>query len=182
MTPELITNAIAAALSAGAATGATDTAKKAIADAYEGLKSIIKARFGNDNEAVGAIDKLEAKPDSEGRKLTLIEELKTIDAGSDPELISAAQSLLELIHALPKGETHTQLAHGTAMDRSETQRTVSVHGARISLALSCRTSVDVCRLSCQTSSQECREASAIITPLLSKFKSTLQLDLDHCLR
>jgi hypothetical protein len=35
MTPEIVTNAIVAALSAGAATGATDSAKLAIADAYQ---------------------------------------------------------------------------------------------------------------------------------------------------
>jgi hypothetical protein len=36
MTPEVVTNAIVAALSAGAVTGATDTTKSAIADVYHG--------------------------------------------------------------------------------------------------------------------------------------------------
>ena len=90
------------------------------------MKSIIKAKFGNNNDALGAIDKLEAKPGSEGRKLTLIEELKTIDAGSDPELISAAQSLLELIRALPKGEIHTQFAQGTGIAQADRGGTAEV--------------------------------------------------------
>jgi hypothetical protein len=42
MTPDIIANAIVAALSAGAVAGAKDTTKTAIADAYEGLKSLIK--------------------------------------------------------------------------------------------------------------------------------------------
>jgi hypothetical protein len=126
MTPDAITNAIAAALSAGVVAGATDTAKNAITDAYEGLKSLIKAKFGNDSEAVDAIDKLEAKPGSEGRKLALSEELKTIDAGSDPELISAAQSLLELIRALPKDETHIQFAQGTGIAQADRGGTAKV--------------------------------------------------------
>ena len=44
MTAESIVYAIVAALSAGLATGATDTAKKSIADAYDGLKHLIKTK------------------------------------------------------------------------------------------------------------------------------------------
>jgi hypothetical protein len=38
MAPDIVTNAIVAAISAGAVAGAADTAKSAIADAYQGLK------------------------------------------------------------------------------------------------------------------------------------------------
>jgi hypothetical protein len=62
MTPDTVTTAIVAALSAGAVTGATETAKKAIADTYEGLKSLVKKKFGGDSDAAEAIDRLEAKP------------------------------------------------------------------------------------------------------------------------
>jgi hypothetical protein len=123
----IIVSAIVAALAAGAATGATDTAKKAITDAYEGLKSIIKKKLGSDSEAVHAIDKLEAKPNSEGRKLMLSEELETIDASSDPELTAAAQSLLELIRALPKGEKHIQFAQGTSIAQADRGSTATVN-------------------------------------------------------
>jgi hypothetical protein len=41
MTPEIVANAIIAALA-----GATDIAKSAIADAYQGLKTLIKKSFG----------------------------------------------------------------------------------------------------------------------------------------
>jgi hypothetical protein len=69
ITPDIVTSAIAAALSAGVAAVATDTAKSAIADAYEGLKSLIEKKFGHDSDVAGAIDKLEAKPDSSARKI-----------------------------------------------------------------------------------------------------------------
>jgi hypothetical protein len=129
MTPDTVTNAIVAALSAGAVTGATDTAKKAIADAYEGLKSLVKKKFGGDSDAAEAIVKLEAKPDSDGRKQTLTEELKAVNAVSDPELVSAVQSLLELIRTLPQGEKHIQVSRGTGIaqaDRGSTA-TVTIH-------------------------------------------------------
>ena len=119
MTPESIANAITAALTAGAVTGATDTAKKAIADSYEGLKSLIKAKLGAHSEAAEAIDKLEAKPASVARRETLSEELSDADAASDPELASAAQSLLELIRALPQGEKHIQFAQGTGIAQAD---------------------------------------------------------------
>jgi len=94
MAPEIVTNAIIAAISAGAVAGAKHTAKSAIADAYEGLKSLVKKKFGPDSEVAEAIDKLEAKPESYGKKQVLAEELKAVDSGFDPELVPAA-----LIHA-----------------------------------------------------------------------------------
>jgi hypothetical protein len=126
MTPETIANAIAAALTAGAVSGATETSKKAIADGYDSLKSLIKAKFGSHSDASEAIAKLEAKPDSEGRRQTLGEELKAVDAVSDPELISAAQALLELIRALPQGEKHVQFAQGTGIAQADRGATATV--------------------------------------------------------
>jgi len=126
MTPDIVANAIVAALSAGAVAGATDTAKSAVADAYEALKSLIKKKFGSDSEASEAIDKLEAKPDSDGKKQVLAEELKAVNSTSDPELVSAAQALLELIRALPQGEKHIQVAQGTGIAQADRGSTATV--------------------------------------------------------
>lgn len=126
MTPDTVTNAIVAALSAGAVTGATDTAKKAIADAYEGLKSLVKKKFGGDSDAAEAIGKLEAKPGSDGSRQTLTEELKAVNAVSDSELVSAVQSLLDLIKALPQGEEHIQFAQGTGIAQADRGSTATV--------------------------------------------------------
>jgi hypothetical protein len=126
MTPDIVANAIVAALSAGAVAGATDTAKSAIADAYQGLKSLIKGKFGHDSDAADAIDNLEAKPDSDGRKKTLAEELEAVNSTSDPELVSTAQSLLALIEALPQGEKHIQFAQGTGIAQADRGSTATV--------------------------------------------------------
>ncbi len=127
MSAELITNAIVAALCSGAVTGAKDVAKKGIADAYDGLKALVKRKWGGDSETSVALDKLEAKPDSEGRKTILAEELDSSRAGDDPELISAAQALLELIHAPPQGEKHIQFAEGQGIAQADRGSTASVN-------------------------------------------------------
>jgi hypothetical protein len=126
MTPDAVTNAIVAAISAGTAAGATDVAKKTIADAYDGLKSLVKVKFGDHSEAAEAIEKLEAKPNSTGRKQILNEELETLDAGSDSEIFSAAEELLEIVRALPNGERHIQFARGVGIAQADRGGTASV--------------------------------------------------------
>ncbi len=126
MTPDAITNAILAAISAGTAAGATDVAKKGIADAYDGLKSLIKGKFGGHSEAAQAIEKLEARPSSPGRKQILNEELETVDAASDSEIVSAAEELLEIVRALPNGERHIQFARGIGIAQADRSGTASV--------------------------------------------------------
>ena len=100
---EPITAAIIAALTAGAASGVTEAAKKAISDGYSGLKALINKKLGGNRDVTDAIEKLQTKPESPGRRQTLAEELKATNASADPELLGAAQSLLELIKALPQG-------------------------------------------------------------------------------
>jgi hypothetical protein len=41
---------------------------------------------------------------------------------SDPELVSAAQSLFKLIRALPQGEKHIQFAKGSGIAQADAQR------------------------------------------------------------
>ena len=106
MAIETIVAAIVGAVSAGA----TETGKKVVGDAYDGLKSLIKKRFGEGSEAAVAVEKLEAKPDSDGRKATLGEELEAVGAGTDKELVSAAEALLAKIRELPQGEKTVQIA------------------------------------------------------------------------
>jgi hypothetical protein len=121
-----VTVAIIAALSAGAKSGVTDAAKKAIVDGYEGLKALLKKKFGSNSDVADAIDKLQAKPDSPGRRETVAEELKAANADAQPELLCAAESLLELIKALPQGEQHIQVAHGTGIAQADRGSTATV--------------------------------------------------------
>jgi hypothetical protein len=60
------------------------------------------------------------------RRQMLAEELKTIKSTSDPELITAAQSLLALIKALPQGEKHIQVAQGTGIAQADRGSTATV--------------------------------------------------------
>jgi hypothetical protein len=106
--------------------GVSDITKKAIVDGYNGLKALVTKKFGTNNEATTAIEKLEAKPDSAGRQQTLAEELQASGASADPELLTAAQSLLELIKNLPTGEQHIQHAVGTGIAQADRGSTASV--------------------------------------------------------
>ena len=63
---EPVTTAIMSAIAAGATMGLTDTANKAIADAYDSLKTLIRRKFGGDSNLVGAVAKLEEDPESPG--------------------------------------------------------------------------------------------------------------------
>jgi hypothetical protein len=124
---EPISTAIIAALTAGALSGVTESAKKAISDGYSGLKALLHKKFGGKPEVTDAIAKLEAKPDSPGRQQTLAEELKATNVSADPELVGAAQTLLELINALPQGEQHIQHAVGTGIAQADRGSTATVN-------------------------------------------------------
>jgi hypothetical protein len=98
-----ITTAIVAALSAGAIGGLTETSKTAIVDAYNAFKAILIKKFGAKSDVVQAIDRLEAKPESVGRQETLQEELVTVNAEQDQEVLAAAKQVLALVHAQQAG-------------------------------------------------------------------------------
>lgn len=125
-----IATAIIAALSAGAAKGLTDVAKKTVVDGYHSLKSLIHKKFGHNKKVTDSLDALQSNPESTGRRQVLAEELKAVNASADPELTSAAESLLALIKALPQGEQYTQLAQGDyiAQAINNSTATVSVGG------------------------------------------------------
>ena len=92
-----VTTAIITALSAGTIAGLTDTAKTAITDGYNKLKSLLTKKHGKDSDIVKAIENLEAKPDSKARKDVLIEEIATVKAEQDDEILTAANQILVLV-------------------------------------------------------------------------------------
>lgn len=97
-----ITTAIVAALTAGVTTGTTDVGKKALVDAYDGLKAVIKKKFGK-SEIPEAIEKLEARPESESRKGMVSEEIGVEKADKDPDVLSALQALVDSMKESPQG-------------------------------------------------------------------------------
>jgi hypothetical protein len=131
---EPVAAAIIAALTTGASSGATEVAKKAISDAYSGMKAIINKKFGGNSDVTEAIEKLQAKPDSSGRQQILAEELRATNASSDAELLEAARSLLEFIKTLPQGDQHIQNAVGTGIAQADQGSRASVSFATPSIS------------------------------------------------
>ena len=95
-----ITTAILAAL--------TKLAEPAIKDAYEALTALIKKKFGAHHEVSQAVESLEKKPDSVGRRETLKEEIVSSGAAADAEILASACSLLEKLKEQPGGQQIVQ--------------------------------------------------------------------------
>jgi len=79
---------ILAALVAGAAAGVKETADSAIKDAYAGLKALVARKLGRDGAA-------QAPADSDAERAALEGQLRSAGAGSDQELIDAANTVLK---------------------------------------------------------------------------------------
>jgi hypothetical protein len=93
-----ITTAVLAALG--------QLAEPAVKDAYEAVKALLVRKFGKPSDVVKAVEALEAKPDSAGRRATLTEEMASSGAARDDELLQLAQALLEKARST-QGGTHT---------------------------------------------------------------------------
>ena len=121
-----ITLAVLSALSAGAMSGTKKIVEKVIVDSYDALKSLIKRKFGQQSDVVKAIDNLEAKPDSSGRRESLQEEVAESKADQDFEILEAAKTLLNQLRAMPEGETHIQNASGNYIAQADRNSTATV--------------------------------------------------------
>jgi hypothetical protein len=118
-----ITAAILAALTAGGGT----VAGHALVDAYNGLKSTLKRKFGDDSEVVKAVDIVEEEPKSEWRQGMLKEKMERAGADQDPEVRKAAQELLDRVKQQPDGEKYVQqYARGTGIAQAEGGSTATV--------------------------------------------------------
>ena len=91
-----ITTALVAALA--------NLSKDAIKDSYNALKSALKKKFGSESDLVDAVEKLEKKPDSEGRKAMLQEEIEAAKVNEQSEILQLAQNLLDKIKEQPGGQ------------------------------------------------------------------------------
>src|SRR5260370_33282025 len=114
-----VSTAIVAALTVGISGGMTEMGKKAITDAYEALKVLLKKKFGNQSEVVKSVEHLEAKPDSPARKDLLQEEVTVVQADRDQEICQAAQALLDQISLQPGGKQHIQNAIGSYIAQAD---------------------------------------------------------------
>jgi len=122
-----ITLAIMAAIGAGVAGGAGQVAEKAVVDAYTGLKDLLAQKFGAGSKVVQAAQAVEENPQSKSRPATLNEEITAARADQDPELLKAAQQLLELLKSQPGGAQVIQQASGSNIAQAAGGSTASVN-------------------------------------------------------
>jgi hypothetical protein len=87
--------------------GAGEAVGAALVNAAFGkLKGVLHKKSGGDDKVAKSVDELVANPGSEGRRLTLAEELNAADVDEDPEVKAAARELLDAVRAQPGGERH----------------------------------------------------------------------------
>jgi tellurite resistance protein len=94
-----VTTAIVVATSGGM----TQVAEKMVLDAYEGLKSLIRKKFGIDSDIVVAVETLEDKPKSKARQAMLQEEVENAEADKESEILKAALALIDKLKTQPNG-------------------------------------------------------------------------------
>lgn len=100
-----ITTVLVAAVSAGVTQGVTAAGKKAVVDAYNGLKKIISSKFGKESQVSKAIAELEKEPDSKGRQTILLEQVTATKVDQDPEILEIAHELNEALMSTEAGRT-----------------------------------------------------------------------------
>jgi len=122
-----VITAVLAAITAGAAKGATEIVKNTIVGSYEALKGLLKKKAGSGSEVIEAVSMLENKPESAARRQMVCEELSAIEAARDPDLLSAAQALLDQIRSQPGGERHIQIAQGVGIAQADRGSTATVN-------------------------------------------------------
>lgn len=118
-----VTTAIVAAITAGF----TKVGEQAVTDAYDELKNILKEKFGKKSEVVKAVDRLEEKPESGGRKQMLQEEVLEAKVDQDSEILKLAQDLLTVIASQPDGGQFIQQASGSYIAQAGPGGTASVN-------------------------------------------------------
>jgi hypothetical protein len=109
-----ITAAILAALGAGALKGVGKLGQDVLSDAYEGLKNLLRRKFGEQGDVAQSVANLEQRPDSTARAGMLAEALGDVKANDDPEIVAAAKALLEQIEKLPGGDQVVQQVTGSS--------------------------------------------------------------------
>jgi disulfide oxidoreductase YuzD len=86
-----ITTAIVATIPALA----SDLLKSSIKDAYEGLKAVIKRKWGDASPIAESVDALEASPKSKDQASELAASVAKVNATADPEIMRALGVLVD---------------------------------------------------------------------------------------
>ena len=97
---DFITGAIVAAATAGV----TELGKKALVDAYNALKTKIRAKFGDESKISQAVEAVEDEPEFEPNLTALAGRVEQVDAAEDEELQTLAQALLKALQDTSAGQ------------------------------------------------------------------------------
>ena len=88
---------ITAAIVAALAACVTDGKQQATVDAYKELQGSLQQKFGTNSELIDALEGLERRPESDGRRAVLQEEISAAGADQDPDLLNLAQTLQDKV-------------------------------------------------------------------------------------
>src|SRR6266566_3615302 len=105
-------NVVLAALAAGAATAAKDTASQAVKDAYSGLRALVKNRFEKKPQAEVALAEYEKDQDTWQKPLQ--KSLVETGADQDEAIVQQAQQVLKLVNPqqASQGKYNVQIGEG----------------------------------------------------------------------
>jgi len=112
-----ITISIIAAIAAGVIQGG-------VADAYNGLKQLIKRKSAK-QDMLEAIEKLEKKPQSKARQMELQEQVEECKLDKDTEIVEAAKKLMDEMKS-SGNEKHIMQAKGNYIAQADHGSTASV--------------------------------------------------------
>jgi len=113
-----ITTAIVAALAAGVTQGT-------VADAYNGVKQLIKTKLKNKNDVIVAIDRLEQKPQSKARQMELQEQVEENQLEKNSDIVELTKKLMDEIKS-SGNENHVMQAKGKLIAQADHGSTATV--------------------------------------------------------
>jgi len=116
-----ITTAVVAALAAGITQGS-------VADAYNGVKQLIKTKF--DNNVIEIIESLEKEPNSDIGKQWLQEKVQTNHLDKDTGILEAAKKLMDEIEKSSGVENHVMQAKGKFIAQADHGSTANINISR----------------------------------------------------
>ncbi|HMW18074.1 MAG TPA: hypothetical protein PKN13_09540 [Accumulibacter sp.] len=105
-----VVSAVVAALAVLGNTSLDVTLRKATSDAYDGLKNLLKGKFGEKHAASTLIDEIEAQNGSEAIVTEKGPMIAALKLGDDPEVIDAVRRVESATTILPKS-VQSRVAH-----------------------------------------------------------------------
>ncbi|MEU2166056.1 hypothetical protein QRN89_34645 [Streptomyces chengbuensis] len=114
-----ISAAIVGAVAAGLLQGAGDASQQVVVDGYRRLKNLLVGRFGEGSDVVEAVEAVETRPDSAGRREVLAEEVVRSGADRDDEIAAAARDLLARLQQDPAVASSVQQAIGSYIAQAD---------------------------------------------------------------